>query len=467
MIDTVIARHALPDDLSQAAKYFNMLGDETRLRVVWLLNQVPAGMSPPSVVEINDYLNHRYDNEMDLSQPALSHHLGLLKEAGVVEAQRDGKYNRYSLTAAFRQWMMQSLHKPDSLLQHFLPDALKTDATAELRPAVQLPEEIRSIIAEPTPLEKVQPLFAEAQPGTASVQQEIDENTVSTPSPKNLPSRTAWQERNWLNLDEVSKLLHITPQQVTQLAQREKLDHTYMGRAGFNRKHITTDSLKRLMREQNIPDDIEDRVVLTIPEAALSLRVSRTEMMRLSQLGTVKGYALRFDENEFATRFVYGDSVEAFKKTDAAKLLRTPAYLRKTEAVAAKQHPRMTSVARSNPAILYIGQNEPSDEAWQMMVGECDVQRRYASALPAPERVGSVPESIILLDTLGMEAHACRIVSEAKMRSGHRRIFAICDDIVLCEELRKSGVDRIYSEDEAAGAMAGDVARALQSSMRK
>lgn len=64
---------------------FKLLADETRLRILYFLMQA-------------EELNVRtFCSLLDQSQPAVSHHLALLKDAGVIECRRDGKHNFYHL----------------------------------------------------------------------------------------------------------------------------------------------------------------------------------------------------------------------------------------------------------------------------------------------------------------------------------------------------------------------------------
>ncbi len=64
---------------------FKLLSDETRLKILHYLMQ-------------KDELNVRtLCKLLKQSQPAVSHHLALLKEAGVIECRRDGKHNYYHL----------------------------------------------------------------------------------------------------------------------------------------------------------------------------------------------------------------------------------------------------------------------------------------------------------------------------------------------------------------------------------
>lgn len=64
---------------------FKLLSDETRLKILHYLMQ-------------KDELNVRtLCKLLKQSQPAVSHHLALLKEAGMIECRRDGKHNFYHL----------------------------------------------------------------------------------------------------------------------------------------------------------------------------------------------------------------------------------------------------------------------------------------------------------------------------------------------------------------------------------
>ena len=69
----------------ELAQLFRLLGDETRLRILYYLMQQH---------EINVRTLCRHLRE---SQPAVSHHLALLKEAGIIDYRRAGKHNFYRL----------------------------------------------------------------------------------------------------------------------------------------------------------------------------------------------------------------------------------------------------------------------------------------------------------------------------------------------------------------------------------
>ena len=73
---------------------FKLLSDETRLRILFYLMQT-------------DELHVRALCELlGQSQPAVSHHLALLRVSGLIESRRDGKHNFYRiLPHRFQQFM--------------------------------------------------------------------------------------------------------------------------------------------------------------------------------------------------------------------------------------------------------------------------------------------------------------------------------------------------------------------------
>ncbi|MCG6154273.1 ArsR/SmtB family transcription factor [Rubinisphaera margarita] len=72
----------LEKDLVQS---FKLLADETRLRILLYLQS----SGELHVTALCDLLKQ--------SQPAVSHHLALMRVAGLIEARRDGKHNFYSI----------------------------------------------------------------------------------------------------------------------------------------------------------------------------------------------------------------------------------------------------------------------------------------------------------------------------------------------------------------------------------
>ena len=90
---------ASPGDVTKdLVQLLKLLADDTRLRVIQLLWQ------------------HRELNvrtlcvQLEQSQPAVSHHLALLRMAGLIECRRDGKHNYYRIVAKpFEQWLRKVL----------------------------------------------------------------------------------------------------------------------------------------------------------------------------------------------------------------------------------------------------------------------------------------------------------------------------------------------------------------------
>ncbi len=73
-------------DVRAFTRLFKALGDETRLRIVALLSHGEL-----CVCHLEDALN--------LAQPNVSRHLGILRQAGVVEHRREGSWVYYRLAA--------------------------------------------------------------------------------------------------------------------------------------------------------------------------------------------------------------------------------------------------------------------------------------------------------------------------------------------------------------------------------
>lgn len=79
---------------------FKALGDPTRRRILDLLRQ--GDLSAGDIAE-----------GFAMTKASISHHLSLLKQAGLVRVRRDGQHQIYTLhTTVFQeamQWMMQFL----------------------------------------------------------------------------------------------------------------------------------------------------------------------------------------------------------------------------------------------------------------------------------------------------------------------------------------------------------------------
>jgi ArsR family transcriptional regulator len=70
---------------------FKALADETRVRIVWLLADAHGEVC---VCDIEAYVK-------DLSQSTISHHLKILRDAGVVTSERRGTWVYYALDITF------------------------------------------------------------------------------------------------------------------------------------------------------------------------------------------------------------------------------------------------------------------------------------------------------------------------------------------------------------------------------
>lgn len=82
-------------DLVQVAR---LLSDETRLRILYFLAQHQE-------LHVSDLCDR-----LGLSQPAVSHHLALLRVSGLIEARREGKHNFYSIRSdAFGELLVSLL----------------------------------------------------------------------------------------------------------------------------------------------------------------------------------------------------------------------------------------------------------------------------------------------------------------------------------------------------------------------
>lgn len=80
----VFPYESLNEDVArQLVQIFKLLADETRLKILSYLMQA-GELNVRSLCDL-----------LDQSQPAVSHHLALLKTCGLIESRRDGKNNFY------------------------------------------------------------------------------------------------------------------------------------------------------------------------------------------------------------------------------------------------------------------------------------------------------------------------------------------------------------------------------------
>lgn len=87
-------RKLLADEFKMYRKVFIALGDETRQQIfIVLLEHDTVGMRVPEITE-----------RTHLSRPAVSHHLQILKDAGLINMHRVGTKNYYYVDAAKTCW---------------------------------------------------------------------------------------------------------------------------------------------------------------------------------------------------------------------------------------------------------------------------------------------------------------------------------------------------------------------------
>lgn len=77
--------------------FFKALADETRLSIVVLLHQEVE----LCVCELT--------SAMQLSQPKISRHLALLRDTGIIQSRRQGKWIHYSLNHTLPDWQQASI----------------------------------------------------------------------------------------------------------------------------------------------------------------------------------------------------------------------------------------------------------------------------------------------------------------------------------------------------------------------
>ena len=94
-------RPMLPDvtdgTIREMVRIFKLLSDETRLRVLFYLTRADE----MHVRALCDVLGQ--------SQPAVSHHLALLRVAGLIEPRREGKHNYYRLVTEHLEKLLDTL----------------------------------------------------------------------------------------------------------------------------------------------------------------------------------------------------------------------------------------------------------------------------------------------------------------------------------------------------------------------
>lgn len=93
----------LDDDVAKdLVQCFKLFADETRLRILHYLMQSKE-MHVRALCTL-----------LDQSQPAVSHHLALLRVAGFIDSRRDGKHNFYHLAPQRFHQILQRLFAADT-----------------------------------------------------------------------------------------------------------------------------------------------------------------------------------------------------------------------------------------------------------------------------------------------------------------------------------------------------------------
>lgn len=88
---------------------FNLLSDTTRLRCLVLINAEDEAC----VCEMT--------HALDESQPKISRHLALMRDAGLVLARREGTWMHYRIDPDLPSWAQETLHQVLRQLAHLQP----------------------------------------------------------------------------------------------------------------------------------------------------------------------------------------------------------------------------------------------------------------------------------------------------------------------------------------------------------
>ena len=85
----------LAENFSASAKILTAIGDETRQHLILEMMKMGNCMG----VRVDDITK-----KTNLSRPAVSHHLQIMKDAGIVKVRKEGTKNYYYLSADETQW---------------------------------------------------------------------------------------------------------------------------------------------------------------------------------------------------------------------------------------------------------------------------------------------------------------------------------------------------------------------------
>ena len=95
-------------DEGKIAAVFKALGDENRIRILKMLR-------------CGEKCACKLLEELNISQPTLSHHMKILCDAGIVTGRKEGKWTHYSMCC-------EGVHKVRALMKDLLsPENIPTD----------------------------------------------------------------------------------------------------------------------------------------------------------------------------------------------------------------------------------------------------------------------------------------------------------------------------------------------------
>lgn len=86
----------LKDSFMECIPLFIALGDTTRLTIIQRLYEVKTGVQKRSIPGLNV---KEITEQTNLSRPAVSHHLKILKDSGFIDVMKKGVCNYYYLTS--------------------------------------------------------------------------------------------------------------------------------------------------------------------------------------------------------------------------------------------------------------------------------------------------------------------------------------------------------------------------------
>jgi DNA-binding transcriptional ArsR family regulator len=85
------------DEIEELAKIFKALSDPTRLRLVKLLSALSSGECPGECEGQRSLCVNALTHRLGVTQSAVSQHLRVLRQAGLVRGERQGPFVHYSL----------------------------------------------------------------------------------------------------------------------------------------------------------------------------------------------------------------------------------------------------------------------------------------------------------------------------------------------------------------------------------